>query len=61
LPTSVLGPQSIRGTHYRLKAYPIDGREQFLFITHLTLRGKAVLRRLGIESTAATAVVPAGG
>ncbi len=37
------------GTHYRLKAYPIDPRHQFLFITDLTVRGKAVINDLGIQ------------
>lgn len=36
------------GTHYRLKAYPIDGREQFSFISDLTVRGKAVLAELAV-------------
>ena len=37
------------GTHYRLKAYPIDLRQQFHFITDLTLRGKAALTHLEID------------
>lgn len=37
------------GTHYRLKAYPIDPRQQFHFVTDLTVRGKAALIKLGIE------------
>jgi small-conductance mechanosensitive channel len=43
------------GTHYRLKAYPIDGRDQFRFITDLTIRGKEALDRLGV----APATIPA--
>ncbi|ABA58378.1 MscS Mechanosensitive ion channel [Nitrosococcus oceani ATCC 19707] len=35
------------GTHYRLKAYPMDGRDQFLFTSDLTVRGKAALAALG--------------
>ena len=42
------------GTLYRLRAYPIDARQQFRFITDLTVRGKAELIRLGI----AFAMVP---
>lgn len=42
------------GTHFRLKAYPIDGRDQFAFVTDLTLRGQAMLRRLNVK----TVVVP---
>jgi small-conductance mechanosensitive channel len=43
------------GTHYRLKAYPIDGRDQFKFTTDMTVRGKAALANLGVRP----AVVPA--
>jgi small conductance mechanosensitive channel len=42
------------GTHYRLKAYPVDARDQFQFISDLTIRGKAALAELGVEP----AVVP---
>jgi small-conductance mechanosensitive channel len=41
------------GTHYRLKAYPIDGRYQFEFISDLTVRARAVFARLGVEPVAA--------
>jgi small conductance mechanosensitive channel len=41
------------GTHYRLKAYPIDPRQQFHFITDLTIRGKAALSRLDVAFTTA--------
>ncbi len=37
------------GTHYRLKAYVKESREQFLFITDLTVRGKETIRSLGIR------------
>ena len=37
------------GTHYRLKAYVKESREQFLFMTDLTIRGKAAIRSLGIR------------
>ncbi len=37
------------GTHYRLKAYVKESREQFLFITDLTLRGKEALRPMNIR------------
>ncbi len=42
------------GTHYRLKAYVKESREQFLFITDLTVRGKEMLRSLGIRFAQAT-------
>ena len=44
------------GTHYRLKAYPLDPAQQFQFITDLTVRGKAVLNRLGVEFSALSAI-----
>ncbi len=36
-------------THYRLKAYPIDGRDQFKFTSDMTVRGKAALAQLGVS------------
>jgi small-conductance mechanosensitive channel len=35
------------GTHYRVKAYPVDSRYQYEFISDLTLRAKMVFARLG--------------
>jgi len=43
-------------THYRLKAYPLDGRDEFKFISDLTVRGKAALARMGVKSVSAPAV-----
>lgn len=37
------------GTCYRLKSYGKESREQYLFTTDLTVRGKAALRALGIR------------
>jgi len=37
------------GTRYKLKAYARESREQFLFISDLTLAGKAALRPLGVR------------
>jgi len=37
------------GTHYQLKAYPLDSREQFQFISDLTVRGKDVLTKMGVK------------
>ena len=42
------------GTHYRVKAYVKESREQFLFLTDLTVRGKEALRSLGIRFAQAT-------
>lgn len=44
------------GTHYRLKAYPVDPRLQFDFISDLTVRGKAALAALGVTFTTAPAI-----
>ncbi len=38
-----------QGTHYRLKAYPVDPREQFAFKTDLSLRGREALQHLGMR------------
>ena len=38
------------GTHYKLRAYPFDMRDQFAFITDLTVRGKlAIAENGGVE------------
>ncbi len=57
-PVIVVAAEQPWGTHYRLKGYPMDGRNQFMFITDLTLRGKEMLRRLGVKPAAATTVAP---
>lgn len=48
-PVTVVLAEKPWGTHYRLKAYPIDARDQFAFRSDLTLRGKTALARLGVE------------
>jgi len=40
------------GTQYRLRAYPIDPRQQFRFKTDLTVRGKAALALIGVAFAA---------
>ena len=47
-PISVLAREKPWGTEYRLKAYPIDSREQNLLATDLTVRGKETLMQLGV-------------
>ena len=42
------------GTQYRLKAYVKESREQFLFVSDLTTRGKDTLRSMGIRFAQAT-------
>ena len=56
-PISVIVSEKPWGTHYRLKAYPIDGRDQFKFTTDMTVRGKAALSRLGVKAAAAELAV----
>jgi len=36
-------------THYRLKAYPVNGAQQFSFISDLTMRGKSTLTDQGFK------------
>ena len=58
-PRTVIVMEKPWGTHYRVKAYPVDARDQFQFITDLTIRGKAALDELGVQSTTAPpAVIP---
>lgn len=49
IPVSVIVQENPWGTHYRLKAYPVDPRQQFRFKTDLTVRGKAALAKLGVR------------
>ncbi|GAB4256723.1 MAG: mechanosensitive ion channel [Methylomicrobium sp.] len=49
MPIVVVASEKPWGTHYRLKAYPIEPRDQFRFVTDLTLRAKDALAELGIE------------
>jgi small-conductance mechanosensitive channel len=51
-PISVIAQEKPFVTHYRLKAYPIDPRQQFHFVTDLTVRGKAALIQLGLKFAA---------
>ena len=37
------------GTHYKMKAYVKESREQFAFMTDLTVRGKEVLRAMKLR------------
>jgi hypothetical protein len=53
LPIKVVVTERPWGTHYRLKAYPIDSRDQFQFISDLTVRGKQALALLGVKAALA--------
>ena len=48
-PVTVIVLEKPWGTHYRLKTYVKESREQFLFMTDLTIRGKEALRAMGIR------------
>ena len=48
-PVTVIVLEKPWATHYRVKAYVKEGREQFLFITDLTIRGKVILRQMNIR------------
>ena len=52
-PVLVVLSETPFGTHYKVKAYPFDMREQFAFVSDLTVRGKQALH--DHEARAATA------
>ena len=45
------------GTHYKLRAYPFDMRDQFAFVSDLTVRGKLAITDAGAAE--AVTVMPA--
>jgi small conductance mechanosensitive channel len=49
-PILVIVAEKRWGTHYQVKAYPVDSRDQFQFISDLTIRGKSVLGELNIQA-----------
>ena len=48
-PVTVIVLEKPWGTHYRVKGYAKESREQFLFMTDVTVRGKEAIRSLGIR------------
>lgn len=60
-PVVVIVAEKPWGTHYRLKAYPIDSRDQFLFTSDLTVRAKAALVKQGVRPAALAAIQPETG
>lgn len=58
---SVVAQEKPWGTHCKLKAYVKESREQFKFITDLTVQGKAALRVMNIRFAHAAPYVEAGG
>lgn len=59
-PVIVVLSETPWGTHYKLRAYPFDMRDQFLFISDMTARGKAAIAALGARSVSVPAGVAAG-
>jgi small-conductance mechanosensitive channel len=59
-PISVFVQEKPWGTHYRLKAYPIDGRDQYEFVSDLTVRGKIALKELAVRPVIARLSAPNG-
>ncbi len=60
-PVVVMLQETLWSTHYQLKAYPFDLRDQFSFISDLTVRGKlAVAEAGGMEVTAPAAATEKG-
>jgi hypothetical protein len=56
-PVVVVMKQLPFGLYYKLKAYPMEAREQFKFIADLTERGQFALQELGIKMVAASVAV----
>lgn len=57
-PVLVVLSETPWGTHYKLKAYPYDLRDQFAFISDLTIRGKQALRAAGGREMVSPAPAP---
>ena len=53
----VVAAQRPFGLHYKIKSYPRDARDQFQFITDLTVRGHDALRQLGVQLAVAPQAV----
>ena len=58
-PVKVMLAETPWGTHYKLKAYPFDMRDQFAFVSDLTVRGKRAIAECGAAEVAAPAPGPA--
>lgn len=56
----VVAKENPWGTHYKLKAYVKDSREQFNFITDLTVRGKGALRAMNVQFAVVPYAKPGG-
>lgn len=48
-PIAVVASEKLWATEYRLKAYPVDPRDQFRFTTDLAVKGKLAFADLGVN------------
>ena len=46
-PVTVVIQEETWGTKYMIRAYPVDPRQQFRFVSDLTVRGREALSRIG--------------
>ena len=53
-PVTVIAAEKPWATHYRLKAYGKESRDQYQFTTDLTIRGKEALLAIGVKAALAT-------
>ena len=60
-PVLVMLAETPWGTHYKLKAYPFDLRDQFRFISDLTERGKRAVAAAGAVAVTAPAAATEAG
>ncbi len=56
-PVMVMLAQEPWGTHYKVKAYPFDMRDQFAFISDMTIRGKQAIAECSAREVTATYAV----
>ena len=59
-PVLIMLKETPWGTRYQLKAYPFDMRDQFSFISDLTVRGKQAIADAGARAIAAPASADVG-
>ena len=57
MPVVVVLNEEPWGTHYKVRAYPFDMRDQFLFISDMTARGKVRIFDLGARPASAMPAV----
>ena len=55
-PIAVVAQETRWGTHYRIRAYPIDPPKQFVFITDISERARTALLEVGVRFATAAAV-----